>query len=73
MQSTITGLMVPGGFAGNDNLLFYPTEPFVDMDGISFLVRGFGDDGSGGASIYFDPNYGYLESDDVLATFDVTL
>src|ERR1035441_10251223 len=73
VQSTITGLIGPGGFGGNDNLLSYPTEPFVDFNGISFLVAGSGDDGFGDANIYFDPDYGYLESGDVLATFNVTL
>jgi hypothetical protein len=33
--STITGLT---GYANADNLLFYPTQPFVDFEGISFLT-----------------------------------
>jgi len=35
---TITSLIAPGGYAENDNLLFYPATPGqVDFDGFSFL------------------------------------
>ena len=35
--NAITALIVPGGFAGNDNFLF-TSDPFVDLLGISYEV-----------------------------------
>ena len=36
----ITGLSI---YAGADNLLYFPTEPFVDFGGISFSTASLGD------------------------------
>jgi hypothetical protein len=49
----ITGLLAPGIFSGNDNLLF-PSSPFVDNNGISFTVAGAGDDGFGDVNLFLD-------------------
>lgn len=37
--STITGLIAPGAFATNDNLL-YPGSPMLDVGGVSFTILG---------------------------------
>lgn len=61
----ITGLLPPGVFPlpfPNDNLLFYPTPPYLDLSGISFTVAGTGDDGLGDVNIYYDSTApGYTE------------
>ena len=55
---TILALAPPGTYAGNDNLLFYPTPPYLDSNGISFKVAGVGEDGSGDVNVYFlGPDY----------------
>jgi len=37
----ITGLLAPGSFAGNDNVLIFPAAPwFLTLGGFSFLVEG---------------------------------
>jgi hypothetical protein len=56
---TITGLLPPNAFSGNDNLLF-PSSPLVDGNGISFTVAGVGDDGLGHVNLFFIDN-GYTE------------
>lgn len=53
----ITGLLAPGTFKGNDNLLFYPDgrypdDRYLDYRGISFSVAGTGDNGRGEVNIY---------------------
>jgi hypothetical protein len=50
----ITGL---SGYAAADNLLFYPTQPYVDFGGISFTT--FGGDAW---NIYWNGYYGLLDS-----------
>jgi len=35
----VTGLTAPGGFHGNDNLLFTTSAPFVDANGFSFTAE----------------------------------
>jgi len=61
---TITGLLDPGAFGDNDNLLF-TSGPGVDDDGFAFTVDGPGDDGSGQVDFYYKNN-GYTElSDDI--------
>lgn len=44
-QQTITGLLPPGDFDLNSNLLF-ATAPLLDFGGFSFSVNGTGNDGS---------------------------
>jgi hypothetical protein len=70
---TITGLLPPGSYGDNDNLLF-PAGPHLDDSGITFQVNAPGDDGSGDVNVYYDGS-GYTEySDDVGYTqsFNVT-
>ena len=54
-QQTITGLIPPGNFGGNDNLLF-TTAPLLDSGGFSFTVNG-----GSQVNVYYDPN-GYTEN-----------
>jgi hypothetical protein len=49
----ITGLLAPGTFGGNDNLLF-PSSPFLSVSGVAFTVAGPGDDEAGQVNLYFD-------------------
>jgi len=46
-------LLPAGAFEGNDNLLFYPTQPFIDFQGISFTVAGAGDIGTGDVNVFY--------------------
>ncbi len=39
-------MISPGGYQTNDNLLFYPAQPYFDYNGISFTVTGAGDTGT---------------------------
>ena len=52
----ITGLIAPGGFGSNDNLLYFNSAPLLDGNGISFTVAppGAGDDGLGDVNVYYD-------------------
>jgi hypothetical protein len=81
----ITGLDPTTGlnsFDGNDNLLFYPDNPVIDFNGISFMVdnAGLSDDGLGDVNVFFagtDPNSGmdlYTEAAGgvTLGDFEVT-
>ena len=38
--SAVTSVLAPNGFAGNDNLLFFPAtlSSYLDIDGVSFLL-----------------------------------
>ena len=58
---SILGLLSPGTFGGNDNLLF-GADPFLTSNGISFAVNGLGDDGLGNVNL-FDAG-GYTEFSD---------
>ena len=44
MSESITGLIPPNGFLGNDNQIS-PTAPFLDSSGISFTVPTYTDSG----------------------------
>lgn len=60
----ITGLVAPGGFNQNNNLL-YLNAPQVDLNGFSFLVDGAGDDGLGHVNFFFSKNQSaYTEAAD---------
>jgi PEP-CTERM motif len=48
----INGLIAPGGFLGNSNMLYYPSELLLDGDGLSFTVTGAGNDGFGDVNLY---------------------
>jgi hypothetical protein len=56
----ITGIAPPGGFGGNDNLLF-PAAPLVDFNGLGFTVNGAGDDGAGDVNLFYIGT-GYTEN-----------
>ncbi len=60
---TIASLLPPGGFGGNDNLLF-PASPFLDPSGFSFtLATGGGDDGKGNVNVFYSSHQGaYTEN-----------
>jgi hypothetical protein len=60
----ITGLISPGGYQTNDNLFFYPAQPYLDFDGISFTVTGAGDTGTGQVNLFgFEGNYYEYQGD----------
>jgi hypothetical protein len=59
--SPINGLIDPGGFNFNDNLLDMSGTPFL-TEGFSFtLLAGPGDDGAGNVNVYWD-EAGYTEA-----------
>jgi hypothetical protein len=71
----ITGIIAPGGFDGNDNLLF-PTAPYLTFGGLSFAVNGVGDDGAGNVNVFFIEGFGYTEFSpnvDVGQDFNISL
>lgn len=58
---TITGLIAPGGYAGNDNVLL-PDAPWLTPGGFSYTVNGVGDD-AGRVNFFFHLSSGrYLEN-----------
>lgn len=70
----ITGLIGPGGFNSNDNLLFV-NAPYLDNLGLSFTVAGAGDDTHGDVSVYYSTSQtAYTEDKDNIGygTFTVT-
>ncbi len=56
--TNIMGLLPVDSYMGNDNILFYPSMPFLDSNGISFSIDSFtfSDDAGVGndVNIYFD-------------------
>lgn len=38
VPEAITGLIAPLGYAGNSNLFYYPNDPLLDVNGLSFTV-----------------------------------
>jgi hypothetical protein len=60
--AAITGLIPVGAYAGNDNLLFFPAEPYIDISGISYSVSAGGDDSFGDVNIYLDWTAQYTEN-----------
>jgi hypothetical protein len=60
--AAITGLLAPGAFGGNDNLLF-TSGPLIDSNGLAFVVNAGGDDGSGSVNVFYDSGQGgYTEN-----------
>ena len=60
--TAITGVSAPGTVDGNDNLLF-SSNPFLDLNGVSFAVNGPGDNGSGNVNVFYDASQGgYTEN-----------
>src|SRR5581483_2266368 len=56
ITGTFDGVAITGlsGYANADNVLFFPTQPYVDFQGISFHTAGLGD-------INLFSNGGYFE------------
>lgn len=76
VPETITGLIPPGGFLGNTNVLYYPNPPYLDFGGLAFTVNNpnGGDDGAGNVNVYYDTDVqGYTEPSFLVGygTFDV--
>jgi hypothetical protein len=73
----ITGLIDPGGFWGNSNLLYYPSDVLLDGNGLSFTTDGLGNDGFGDVNLYSSVDYAgtlYTEAGSSVwyGTFSVT-
>ena len=69
----ITGLLPPGSFASNDNLLF-TADPHLDETGLGYTVAGSGNNGAGGVNVFYVPG-GYTENDPTIgftSTFTLT-
>ena len=60
IPEAITGLIAPLGYAGNSNLLYYPNDPLLDYNGLSFMVAGAGSDGFGNVNLYLYSSSDYL-------------
>ena len=63
VTDAIASLLPPSSFDGNDNLLF-PTSPFLDGNGFSFLLAtGGGNDGKGDVNVFYNSTLGaYTEA-----------
>jgi hypothetical protein len=57
IPEAITGLIAPNGYAGNSDLLYYPNDPLLDGNGLSFTVAGAGNDGFGNVNLYSTSDY----------------
>jgi hypothetical protein len=64
VTDAIASLLPPGGFDGNDNLLF-PTSPFLDGNGFSYVLASGtgGNDGKGDVNVFYNSTVGaYTEA-----------
>ena len=57
---SILNLLSPGGFGGNDNLIF-PVGDHVSTNGLSYVVNGSGDDGVGNVNVFLERSGFYTE------------
>jgi hypothetical protein len=57
---SILNLLSPGGFGGNDNLIF-PVGDHVSANGLSYVVNGVGDDGAGNVNVFLVGSGSYTE------------
>jgi PEP-CTERM motif len=70
-DTAISGLLAPGAFGGNDNQLYYPSGPFVDVPGFSYAAGGLGynvangADGCGSTSQYLESATGFCPGTNV--------
>ncbi|MFN6465778.1 MAG: PEP-CTERM sorting domain-containing protein [Nostoc sp. DedVER02] len=74
ITETIIGLLSPGTYGINDNLLNAST-PLLTQNGFSYLVSGSGEDGNGNVNVFYSSfNEGYSEfsSDVDYGSFSVT-
>ena len=75
-DESITGLIAPGGFGGNSNLLYYPGPLFLDSNGLSFTIaNSAGGDGSGRVNVFSYPDGAFTEITATAwyGTFDATM
>lgn len=76
LWGAITGLDAVDTYEGNDNLLYYPDQPYVDSLGVSFGVMGLGDSGTNQVNLYLQGSApdGYTECEFNVGqgTLDVT-
>ncbi|MEH2199091.1 PEP-CTERM sorting domain-containing protein [Nostoc sp.] len=74
VTETIIGLLSPGTYGINDNLLNAST-PLLTKNGFSYLVSGSGEDGNGNVNVFyssFDEGYSELSSNVDYGSFSVT-
>lgn len=75
ITETIIGLLSPGTYGVNDNLL-NPSQPFLTTNGFSYLVSGNGEDGNGNVNVFyssFSEGYSELSSDVDYGNFSINL
>ncbi|OYD95630.1 PEP-CTERM sorting domain-containing protein [Nostoc sp. 'Peltigera membranacea cyanobiont' 210A] len=73
ITETIIGLLSPGTYGINDNLLNAST-PLLTQNGFSYLVSGSGEDGNGNVNVFyssFNEGYSELSSDVDYGSFSV--
>ncbi|MEH2193926.1 MAG: PEP-CTERM sorting domain-containing protein [Nostoc sp.] len=73
ITETIVGLLSPGTYGINDNLLNAST-PLLTQNGFSYLVSGSGEDGNGNVNVFyssFNEGYSELSSDVDYGNFSV--
>ncbi|MDF5735036.1 MULTISPECIES: PEP-CTERM sorting domain-containing protein [unclassified Nostoc] len=73
ITETIIGLLSPGTYGINDNLLNAST-PLLTQNGFSYLVSGSGEDGNGNVNLFyssFNEGYSELSSDVDYGSFSV--
>jgi hypothetical protein len=73
ITETIIGLLSPGTYGINDNLLNLST-PLLTQNGFSYLVSGSGEDGNGNVNVFyssFDEGYSELSSNVDYGSFSV--
>ena len=71
VTDNITGLVAPGGYGGNDNLLF-ATEPLLDGNGFTFTLDANNGNFGNQVNVYFSPAYSEFDPDTDYGDFTVT-
>jgi hypothetical protein len=70
--ATITGLAPAHSIGNNDNLIFYPTGPYLDLYGIGFYTDkdpGVGEGTS--VNLFYVPSSGYTDGYTYFGSFSV--
>ncbi|BAB78204.1 PEP-CTERM sorting domain-containing protein (plasmid) [Anabaena sp. FACHB-709] len=73
ITETIIGLLLPGTYGVNDNLL-NASQPLLTTNGFSYLVSGSGEDGLGNVNVFyssFNEGYSELSSDVDYGNFSI--